>query len=38
MDAAYRDGQARLPEFMPPRQKPRLGLDERVVEGEAAAA
>jgi hypothetical protein len=38
MDAAYRDGEARLPEFMPPRQAPRLGLDERVVEDEAAAA
>lgn len=38
MEAAYRDGQARLPEFMPPRQTPRLGLDERVVEGEPAAA
>ncbi len=37
MDAAYRDGQARLPEFMPPKRAPRYGLDEWIGRSDALA-
>jgi len=30
MEAAYRAGQAGLPEFMPPKRAHRVGLDERA--------
>ena len=33
MEAAYRAGQAGLPEFLPPRRTPRLGLDQRDATG-----